>query len=75
MQHPLATQPIHKTENFFHKPLNYYWTAEIRCCAEYLRSLALCERGNLSGVHWIARWQAAATVQMLAVLSSEDAGV
>lgn len=29
---------------------NYYWTAEMRCCAEYLRSLALCELGNPSRV-------------------------
>ncbi|PPU57790.1 hypothetical protein XcodCFBP4690_20625 [Xanthomonas codiaei] len=25
---------------------NYYWTAEMRCCTEYLRSLGLCEWGK-----------------------------
>ncbi|APO94252.1 hypothetical protein BI313_06245 [Xanthomonas vesicatoria] len=54
---------------------NNYWTAEMRCCAEYLRSLALCERGKSQPGHGIARWQAEATMRMLAVLSSKDAGV
>ncbi|MCC8532457.1 hypothetical protein [Xanthomonas phaseoli] len=25
---------------------NNYWTTEMRCCGEYLRLLALCERGK-----------------------------
>ncbi|AEO42749.1 hypothetical protein XACM_2489 [Xanthomonas euvesicatoria pv. citrumelo F1] len=29
---------------------NYYWTAELRCCTEYLRSLALCEWEILAAI-------------------------
>ncbi|MFS8427966.1 hypothetical protein EIQ28_06995 [Xanthomonas campestris pv. plantaginis] len=55
---------------------NYYWTAEMRCCAEYLRSLALCEwRKTPSSDNGITRWLADSTVARLPALSSKDASV
>ncbi|WP_238534145.1 hypothetical protein, partial [Xanthomonas phaseoli] len=54
---------------------DYHWTAEMRGCVEYLGSLPLCEGGNPIRGHGIARWQADATIQVLSVLSSKDAGV
>ncbi|APP84502.1 hypothetical protein BI317_10290 [Xanthomonas hortorum pv. gardneri] len=66
---------VAKSEVNLPKAPNYYWTAEMRCCTEYLRSLALCEWGNPSRYQGITRQQADSTFARFLVLSSKDTGV
>lgn len=54
---------------------NYYWTAEMRCCMEYLRSLALCEWGKSWPRSRDSTMRSTPTMQTLGVLSSKDTGV